>query len=282
MDLLLHLERGGRRSSCCQDDRPLPGLQRLLQHEARLGQGPRRRRAGGPLHPERIRSTSEPKSRCPGVSTMLMTVPVADRRVLGEDRDAALALEVAGVHDALFDVLALAERPRLLEEGVHQGRLSVVHVGHDGNGAAVRAAFDGDHGAKENTRRSASGPRRAAGSGRLGVRCRCVPARPARCAADPEETDHSLPLTSCSPSTTTRPQEPGRRHARGGSGRGQLPELDRRAHRGQSKPVLTPSAATSTGPPRRWSCYKEESAMTGPDGALIDRLVSTSTGPKPS
>ena len=108
-------------------------------------------------------------------------VPVADRRVLGEDRDAALALEVAGVHDALFDVLALAERPRLLEEGVHQGRLSVVHVGHDGNGAAVRAAFDGDHGAKENTRRSAS----AAPRGRIGVDSGVtVPLRP--CQARPD------------------------------------------------------------------------------------------------
>ena len=55
------------------------------------------------------RSTSPPKSAWPGVSTMLIFVAaVVDRRVLGEDRDAALALLVHRVHDPVVD----APRPR--------------------------------------------------------------------------------------------------------------------------------------------------------------------------
>ena len=66
-------------------------------------------------------------------------VPVADRRVLGEDRDAPLLLELARVHDELLDVLADAERPALLQEGVDQRRLAVVHVRDDGDRPAVGA-----------------------------------------------------------------------------------------------------------------------------------------------
>ena len=55
------------------------------------------------------------------------------RGVLGEDRDAALALEVAGVHDAVHDGLIFAVDAALLEHLVDQGGLAVVNVGDDGD-----------------------------------------------------------------------------------------------------------------------------------------------------
>ena len=86
----------------------------------------------------RSRSTSPPKSAWPGVSTMLILVSsVVDGGVLGQDGDAALALEVVRVHDALGDRWFVAERPRLAKHGVDEGRLAVVDVGDDGDVANV-------------------------------------------------------------------------------------------------------------------------------------------------
>jgi hypothetical protein len=59
-------------------------------------------------------------------------VPV-DRGVLREDRDAPLALERVGVHDALLHLLVGAERASLAEHLVHERRFAVVHVRDDGN-----------------------------------------------------------------------------------------------------------------------------------------------------
>jgi hypothetical protein len=56
---------------------------------------------------------------------------IVDGGVLGEDGDAALALEVVGVHDALGDVLVRGERARLVQELVDQRRLAVIDVGDD-------------------------------------------------------------------------------------------------------------------------------------------------------
>ena len=56
---------------------------------------------------------------------------VGDRRVLGEDRDALLALEVVRVHRALFHVLVRAEGAGLTQHGVDEGGLSVVDVRND-------------------------------------------------------------------------------------------------------------------------------------------------------
>ena len=59
--------------------------------------------------------------------------------VLGEDRDALLALEVTGVHGALVDVLVLAESAGLVQHRVHEGRLAVVDVRDDGDVPEVLA-----------------------------------------------------------------------------------------------------------------------------------------------
>ena len=70
---------------------------------------------------------------------LMIDVLVVDGGVLGEDRDAALALELAGVHDEIGDVLAHAERAALFQQRVDQRRLAVVDVGHDGDAPPVGA-----------------------------------------------------------------------------------------------------------------------------------------------
>ena len=60
----------------------------------------------------------------------VVPVPV-DRAVLGADRDAALALEVVVVHEALGDLLVVAERPGGAEHRIDQGRLPVIDMGDD-------------------------------------------------------------------------------------------------------------------------------------------------------
>jgi len=58
-------------------------------------------------------------------------------RVLRQDRDAALLLEVVGVHDPLGDLLVLAEGAGLAEHVVDEGGLPVVDMGDDGDVADV-------------------------------------------------------------------------------------------------------------------------------------------------
>ncbi len=85
------------------------------------------------------RSTSPPKSAWPGVSTMLMSVVlVVDRRVLRQNGDAALALEVRVVHRPLGDPLIRAEHAALMQERVDERRLAVVDVGDDRDVAPKR------------------------------------------------------------------------------------------------------------------------------------------------
>ena len=60
-----------------------------------------------------------------------------DRGRLGENGDAALALEIVRIHDPLGDALVLAERARLLEQPVDERRLAVVDVGDDGDVAKL-------------------------------------------------------------------------------------------------------------------------------------------------
>ena len=59
-------------------------------------------------------------------------VPV-HARALGEDGDAALALQIVGVHGALRHLLVLANRAGLLQQLVHEGRLAMIDVGDNGN-----------------------------------------------------------------------------------------------------------------------------------------------------
>ncbi len=57
----------------------------------------------------------------------------AHRRVLGQDRDSALALERIGIHHALDDDLIIAECAGLPEHLVHERSLAVIDVRDDGD-----------------------------------------------------------------------------------------------------------------------------------------------------
>ena len=72
------------------------------------------------------------------------------RSRFGEDGDAALAFEVAGIHHALGDALVLAEGAGLLQQAVDERRLAVVDVGDNGDIAQLheRSAFKGSKRAK--------------------------------------------------------------------------------------------------------------------------------------
>jgi hypothetical protein len=74
---------------------------------------------------------------------------VPDGRVLGQDRDPALALLVHGVHHPVGDFLMSGERARLAQQGVDEGRLAVVDVSDDGDVAQV---FTGRHCRERRTR----------------------------------------------------------------------------------------------------------------------------------
>src|SRR5207248_4579779 len=60
------------------------------------------------------------------VDDVHLRVADLDGRVLGQDRDPPLALEVQRVHDALGHVLVGAKRAGLPEQGVDERRLAVV------------------------------------------------------------------------------------------------------------------------------------------------------------
>ncbi len=57
--------------------------------------------------------------------------------VFGQDGDAALLLQVVGVHDPFHRGAPVAERAGLLQEFVHQRGLAVVYVGDDGDVAEL-------------------------------------------------------------------------------------------------------------------------------------------------
>jgi len=117
-------------------------FQRLLEHEARLGQRPFRRvdekehavdQGEGALH---LASEVGVAGRVHDVD---LHVLVVDGRVLGHDGDALLALQVDRVHDPLGHVLVGAEDARLPQHGVHEGRFAVIDVRDDGDVADVAA-----------------------------------------------------------------------------------------------------------------------------------------------
>src|SRR5262249_28732947 len=63
----------------------------------------------------------------------------AHARVLGEDGDSLLALQVVGVHDALHDLLVLAKHTALPQHRIDEGRLAVVDMRDDRDVADVVA-----------------------------------------------------------------------------------------------------------------------------------------------
>ena len=62
-----------------------------------------------------------------------------ERGIFGKDSDAALALEVVGIHDAFDDSLVGAEDAALFEHTVDESGFTVVDVGDDGDIANILA-----------------------------------------------------------------------------------------------------------------------------------------------
>ena len=124
-----------------QDRRQL-GFQRLAQHVARL-----RQRAFAGVHQQhhavhhlqRALHFAAEIAVAGRVHDVDLDVVVENGRVLGQNGDAALALQFVGVHHALDVGLVGAEGAALVQHGVHQRGLAVVHVRDDGDVAKTLA-----------------------------------------------------------------------------------------------------------------------------------------------
>ena len=122
------------------DDDREAGLEGLAQHEAGLGAGA----LGGVDeqqhavdHVEGPLDLAAEVGVAGGVDDVDPHAVALDRRVLGEDRDALLALEVHRVHDPLGDLLVGPEGAGLAQQGVDERGLAVVDVRDDGDVAEV-------------------------------------------------------------------------------------------------------------------------------------------------
>ena len=114
--------------------------ERLAQHEAGL----RQRALGGvdeqddPVdHRQAALDLAAEVGVAGGVDDVDRGAVPVDRGVLGEDRDPLLALQVAGVHDPVDRLGALAEGAGGAQHGVDERGLAVVDVGDDGDVAQI-------------------------------------------------------------------------------------------------------------------------------------------------
>ncbi len=111
-------------------------LQRLLQHKAGLGHA-----ALGGVHQQQhpVDHLEHPLHLAAeigvagGVDDVDLDPVIGAAAVFGQDGDAALPLDVAGIHHPLGHLLIVPESPALLEHLVHQGGLAVVDMRDDGN-----------------------------------------------------------------------------------------------------------------------------------------------------
>ena len=115
-------------------------LERLAQHEPRLRQRP----LGGVHEQEHPVDHRQPALNLPSevgvpgsVDDVQLDVAVAQRGVLGEDRDPLLALQVHRVEHACRDILADAKGARLPQHRIDERRLAVVDVRDDRDVADV-------------------------------------------------------------------------------------------------------------------------------------------------
>ncbi len=117
-----------------RDDGLQPHLERLRHHELGL-----RQRAFGGIdqhdravdHVEDALDLAAEIGVARRVDDVDAHVVPQDRRRLGENGDAALALEIVGIHRALGHPLVLAERAGLLQQAVDQGGLAMVDMRDD-------------------------------------------------------------------------------------------------------------------------------------------------------
>ena len=124
------------------EDHGEPSLECLPEHEARLRQWPLARideQEHAVDHRQPALDLTAEVRVARRVHDVDLRTAVADCRVLGEDRDALLALEVHGVEHALVDVLVRPEGTGLPEQSVDERRLAVVDVRDDRDVAELGA-----------------------------------------------------------------------------------------------------------------------------------------------
>ena len=142
LQALHRLVNAGRRAVDLvdDDDRAQPALQRPRQHGARLGHGAfdgvdqQQAAIGHVQHPLHLAAEIGVAG---GVDDVDLYARVGDGGVLGQDGDAALALQIVGVEDQAARGGGVAEDVRLLEQPIDEGGLAVVDVGDDGDVAQV-------------------------------------------------------------------------------------------------------------------------------------------------
>ena len=115
-------------------------FQRALQDSARLWHGAfdridQQQAAIG--HVEHALDLATEVGVARGIDDVDLHAFVEDGGVLGEDGDAALALEIVGIHDELAGGVWIAEDVRLFEQSVDQCRLAMVDVRDDRDIAQV-------------------------------------------------------------------------------------------------------------------------------------------------
>ena len=126
-------------------DRLQPALERLAEHEPRLRHGAFGgvdQHQGAVGHPQHALHLAAEIGVAGRVDDVDLHALVGDGDVLGQDRDAPLALQLVGVEDALADQLAFAELAALAQQAIDQRRLAVVDVGDDGHIADVVASHE--------------------------------------------------------------------------------------------------------------------------------------------
>ena len=136
VDLVEHFLRTGVGPVDLVDDhdRRQAALERLAQDEARLRQRPFRgvdQQHHAVDHRQRPLHFAAEIGVARRVDDVDQVLAVVDGGVLGENRDAALALEVGVVHRALGDAFVDAKRAALVQQGIDQRRFAVIDVGDD-------------------------------------------------------------------------------------------------------------------------------------------------------
>ena len=120
-----------------------PHLERLGDHELGLRQRPFggiHQHQGAVHHVEDALDLAAEIGVAGGIDDIDAGVVPEQRGRLGQDGDAALALEIVGIHRPLGDALVVAEGAGLLQQPVDQRGLAVVDMGDDGDVAKVHVA----------------------------------------------------------------------------------------------------------------------------------------------
>ena len=122
------------------DDGAVTQLQRLAQHKAGLGHGAFKgvhQQDHAVHHLQHALDLAAEVGVAGSVDDVDVHAVVFHAGVLGQYRDAAFALDIAGVHHALGHLLVFAEHAGLAQHLVDQRRLAVVNVRNDGNIADI-------------------------------------------------------------------------------------------------------------------------------------------------